>query len=337
MATSKILLKTDEYVRINIGYGQLIIESIYGDVHVVLASSKPTVKNEAFHKLTDRQRIVLDSLDTNVWVIGKNSGALAAVTENTATGYNDYSLEVSRGNVPGAQPLSAYGLLVAGGPVTNQVIWPNGIWYAPPSSGTQVAVKSSAATDIDDIVLGTGIRKVRLIYLDSNLIQKTEDISLNGLTSVLSVATDIRFIQCMFGINYGISKAADGNISATNIAATETYSYIAADELRCSSSTRMVPAGKRLLIKSIIGSSTSGTAASSTNIRIAVSKFEGIDFLPDNILIPLGNLGFQDNSFGITIDTPLTINQGEVVALVASSDKAATISGSWFGVLEDAL
>ncbi len=81
MATSKINLSTTQYVRINVGYGQLIVEALAGDVHIVLNDTQPAVKNTAFHKLTDRQRLKLDKLDTNVWALAKNSGSHAAVTE----------------------------------------------------------------------------------------------------------------------------------------------------------------------------------------------------------------------------------------------------------------
>lgn len=85
MATSKINLSRTAYVQINTGYGQLIIESITGDVHIVLNTTQPAVTNTAFHKLTDRQRLVFDRLDTNVWALAKNEGSHAVVTEFAAT------------------------------------------------------------------------------------------------------------------------------------------------------------------------------------------------------------------------------------------------------------
>lgn len=81
MATSKINLSTTQYVRINVGYGQLIVEALAGDVHIAITPNKPAVTNKAFHKLTDRQRITFDRLDTNVWALAKNSGSHAVVSE----------------------------------------------------------------------------------------------------------------------------------------------------------------------------------------------------------------------------------------------------------------
>lgn len=254
--------------------------------------------------------------------------------------YREYSpmwlREVSRGNVKGAKPFYAFGKkTTTAAIITNQVIWPNGAWSAPSSSGEQMNVVSSSTNDVD--VTGTGARKIRLIYLNADLEEMFEDVSLNGTTDVLTTATDIRFIQCAFVIEYGSLKNADGNISISNLAKTANYSYIAAGELRCSSSARMVPAGKRLLIFDVIGSSTSGTAAVGTNIQIASSKFEGVDYIADSVLVPSGNLGFQDNSFGQGFAVPFPADTGTVIALVATTDKSniATISGSWYGVLED--
>lgn len=81
MATSRIILNKTEYVRINVGSGQLLIEALAGDVHIVLSDVKPAVTNSAFHKLTDRQRLQFDRLDTNVWALGKNATSQAVVTE----------------------------------------------------------------------------------------------------------------------------------------------------------------------------------------------------------------------------------------------------------------
>lgn len=246
----------------------------------------------------------------------------------------DYLLDVARGKVTGSQPFSAYGERTTAVQLTNGVIWPNGEWFAPPSAGVQVSVVSTETTDTTG---GTGVRVVRLIMLDADLNEITEDITMNGTTAVLSTATNIRFIQCAFATEFGSTKGADGNISISNIAETENYSYIEAGALRCSSSARMVPAGKRVLVKSIVGSSTSGTSAVGTNIKIALSNFEGVDFLDDNVLIPLANLGYQDNSFGLTLDFPLPVYEGTVIGMLASTDKnsAATVAGSWFGVIED--
>ena len=65
--------------------------------------------------------------------------------------------------------------------------------YNEQSSQAQRSVKSTSATDDD--TPGSGARVVRITYLDSNYVLKTEDVALNGTAAVATVATDIRFIE----------------------------------------------------------------------------------------------------------------------------------------------
>ena len=90
MPTNRVNLSTTQYVRINLGYGPLIVESLTGDIHIAQSDTKPAATNIAFHKLTDRHRLTFDRLNTNVWALGKNSGAQAVVTE-TPSEHGDQS------------------------------------------------------------------------------------------------------------------------------------------------------------------------------------------------------------------------------------------------------
>jgi hypothetical protein len=69
--------------------------------------------------------------------------------------------------------------------------------YVEQASQAQRSVKSTSAQDNP---AGTGSAKVRISYLDSNYVLKSEDITLNGTTAVNTVATDIRFIESFFVI-----------------------------------------------------------------------------------------------------------------------------------------
>jgi len=62
------------------------------------------------------------------------------------------------------------------------------------------AQRSVVSTSVQDAAAGTGSKQVRIIYLDSNYVQRTEDVVLNGTTPVNTVATDIRFIEDFFVI-----------------------------------------------------------------------------------------------------------------------------------------
>jgi hypothetical protein len=237
--------------------------------------------------------------------------------------------EVARGNVYGAIPFGSYGEKVTIG-ADSGLLWPNGAFIYPPTAGVQVSVASTSASDG---VAGVGIQSVDIHYLDASLVSKTETVLMNGIIPVLSIATDIRFIQCVHAVTFGSSKSAVGSISVYNGA--NTYSYISIGDLRCSSSLRMVPAGKRLLVTSMYAGSVSGTAAASATIKIVSPSFDGHDFTQSNIMMPLFSAAFQDSSSGLSLPCPLVFTEGQSIGMTFKCDKAATVVGSWFGVLED--
>ena len=61
----------------------------------------------------------------------------------------------------------------------------------------------------------------------------------------------------------------------------------------------------------------------------------GHDYTQDTLLIPLATVGMQDTSQSFILPIPLIISEGTVIAMLCSTDKAAIMTGSWFGWLED--
>ena len=247
-------------------------------------------------------------------------------------GAKDYVIEISRGGVANAKPMGSFGERAALAGESNRVIWPNGVFSLPAATGVQMTIVSTSAND--DVDAGTGIRTIEMHYLDANLAERHEVIELQGLTSVLTDAIDIRFIQCMHVQTYGaVPATAAGNITAKN--AGITYSQISAGDLRCTSSARMVPADRYLFVAGAIGSAVSGTAAAKAQIRIAATELDEHQYLDPFILIPFGTIGVQDLSEAYTFPVPLRFSPGTVVAMTVTTDKDANVSGSWFGWLEE--
>lgn len=246
----------------------------------------------------------------------------------------EQSLSISRGDITGASPFGAYGKKVTAGAESTSMLWANGIWTLPnQTTGEQFRIVSSSA---NDTALGTGIRSLHLHYLDNELNPMEEGGTLsNGTTPVLTVATNIRFLQCAHVQTIGSLKQAAGTIAFTNLANTKTYNELDAGELRCSSSLRMVPKGKRAVVYGLIGGSISGSAQASTQINIATSYFGGHDYTSLEILVPIGTVGVQDNSVTYNMPIPLTAPEGTLIGMTCSTTKAATIIGDWFGWLED--
>lgn len=251
---------------------------------------------------------------------------------NIADAMRSTPMGVARGLWPGAQPFGAYGERSAAGAESNMVIWPNGAFSIPPSSGVQMSIVSTSTADA---AAGTGIRTARIHYLDADLAVQTEDVTLNGTTPVLTVATDIRFIQCFHALTVGSGAKAAGEITASH--SGTTYSQVATGTLRCSSSARMVPAGKRCLLMGAAGSSISGTSAARVEIRIVSTELYGNQYSDPMLLFPQGSICCQDGGIALAFPVPQPFSEGAVIAMTATTDKAATISGTWYAILEDAV
>jgi hypothetical protein len=131
---------------------------------------------------------------------------------------------------------------------------------------------------------------------------------------------------------YGSLQQAAGIITAAN--GGTTYSLIALGEKRCSSSARRVPRGQTLYLHALWGGSASGTAAASTTIRLVATYLAEHDYTEDGIGMPYASISVQDSSEALTLLSLFPIPEGTVVALEASSDKGATISGGFAGYLE---
>lgn len=246
----------------------------------------------------------------------------------------DYALEVARGNIEGAELFGAYGEKVNSTAGINKLLWADGVWYIPnQTTGERVQIQS---TNANDTVGGSGIQQIDLHYLDDQLVFRTEQINLNGTTPVLTTATNIRFIQCGHMNLYGSLKAAAGNITFTRVGLpTEIFNQINATYNRCSSSARMVPAGKRAVVYSLVGSCTSG-AGKDAKISIASTYFQGHDYTADAVLIPFGSIAMQDSGIPMTFKTPFCFYEGVVIAMTYSSGNAGLlITGDWFGWIED--
>jgi len=245
----------------------------------------------------------------------------------------DYALEVSRGRVNGAKPIQGIGRLVTAGAVTNNIIWPNGAFNIPLITGDTVSIVSSSDQDKPG---GTGIRSIEMHYVDVDLAEKSITIDLNGVTPVASFLTGVRFIQCLHVHTAGSGAAAAGLIEVYREGApTIIFSLIEVAAVRCTSSARMVPAGKQLMLLGAVGSSVSGTAAAGTNVEIVATELDSHQYIDPYIFIPYPSIGVQDGSEAYTFPTPGKFKPGTILAMRATTDKSSVISGDWFGILED--
>lgn len=248
----------------------------------------------------------------------------------------DYLQAISYLGIRGAKPFSSYGKLDSAGAVTDNVLWANGEWFLPPMTGARIQIVSTSIQDNQD---GDGIRSLHVHFLDSDLNEKEETVVLSGTNPIIMGCQDVRFIQSSHIATSGISKAAEGTITFKNADnLTEVYNQMNAGDVRCSSSAKMVPKNKKLFLTSAIVSSISGTAAARTLVSLAATQFEGYDYTNGEfgyILIPLTTIGLQDSAQSKTLEVPPSFTEGAVVAMTCTTDKAAVVSGNFFGYLID--
>lgn len=244
---------------------------------------------------------------------------------------SEFLIDISRGLIPGAEPFGAYGERTASAGETNHVIWPNGTFSIPPAEGVQMSIVSDSPNDAAG---GTGIQSVHVHYLDTNRERQDELVAMNGTTPVLMQAENNRFVQFMHIGDVGALGVAAGTITISH--GGTIYGQIAANDTRCSSSARMVPAGKRLFIAGAAASSISGTAQARAQIKMVTSEVDTHQYIDPLVLIPFASVGVQDGSEAMVFPMPIPLSEGMVAAMMESTDKIAIINGSWFGWIENA-
>lgn len=117
--------------------------------------------------------------------------------------------------------------------------------YVFPTVAQQMQIVS---TNANDTVAGTGLRRVRVYYLDTNYVEREEFINLNGTTPVLTVATNILRVNKVHAVAVGSNGLAVGTVSLQAVGGAVTYSAIPAGRNFARQAIYTVPAGKKLQI-----------------------------------------------------------------------------------------
>jgi len=241
----------------------------------------------------------------------------------------DGTEQFSNSAVPGAMPFNGIGERVTAGPVVNGMIWPNGAVYVPPIAGVQPSIASSS---INDTAAGTGIRTVDVHYLDGSLTPKVEAITLNGVTLVPMVATDVRWIQKLHARTVGSGGGAAGNITAAFGA--NTLQYLQLGDVKSRSSMLRVPRDKVAFVHDAIGGAVSGTAAAQVHIELVATEEDEHQFAEQGLFFPKAEIAFQDSTAGFPMHF-LKFKEGTIIGMTFTCDKAVLVTGTWFGWVED--
>jgi hypothetical protein len=247
------------------------------------------------------------------------------------TKFGSYEHEIARGNVRGAYPVSMYGKLIAASSVTNTLIQTQDGTSLRVPQGVQMSVTSTSANDTAG---GTGARTIIIEYLNGNLDASVEVLTLNGLTPVLTQATDIRWVQNIFVATAGNGGVAAGTISISHN--STIYDQILVGERASHSSFYRVPRNKRLYLTAMYAGASSGTAATSVLVELTVTKVDGLDQQETGLFYKVAGIALQDVSTTLPLAMPFPIEAGQIVGFVATCDKGATITAGFMGWIEDA-
>ena len=227
---------------------------------------------------------------------------------------------IAIGYVNGVSRVSKMG---AASPVndTEVDLWTPATAFVFPAAAQQMEVVSSSAADA---ALGTGARTVKIWYLDSSFNEKTEIVTMNGVTAVPTVATDIFRINAFWVITAGTGKKAAGTIDIRKTSDTPIYSRISANQTRARNIAYTVPAKTKLFIDQMTYASTSGTGkAAQFTMRSNYNEWDGT---VGSLFYPYSEIGIQDMTFTITYETPLVFIEGsDITVSVISTAGAACI------------
>lgn len=156
-----------------------------------------------------------------------------------------YLYDVAEGNIPNHISFRQIG---RNGDVDNLLedLWDvGGVYVYPPAGGIQMQVSSTSA---NDSAAGIGARQVAIHYLDSSYNEQSETITLNGVTPVNTVATNILRVNGFHVITVGSNGYSVGSIRLHNVGATIFYSQVSAGYNVSFQAIYTVPLGKILYI-----------------------------------------------------------------------------------------
>ncbi len=204
--------------------------------------------------------------------------------------------------------------------------------YVEPASQAQRSVKSSSTSDT---AAGAGAKAVRIVYLDSAYVQKSEDVTMNGLVAVNTVATDIRFVQDMYVIQGASAVGAISLMTLVAGAGTEICG-IGAGQEQAFFAHHYVPAGKQAWL-----AGWGVTTDDECSFKLKGQKRFGanlVDFNLDLENLRNGNLTPPNRlTFERFVDGVLLPEKTYVRITAVPAQATSTVIRAWIYLLEESL
>jgi hypothetical protein len=208
-----------------------------------------------------------------------------------------------------------------------------GTYNALSSSGEHIHLVSNSAEDDPDKgagVPGTGAHSVKIFYIDADGYLQSETIAMNGAAAVISVATNIAFLNGAYVVDSGTGKCAAGTILIKNAAETLTIGQIGPGESQAFLGIYKVPKG---YIFDVTGrkfsSYISGSGISLSYTRLLIENWNRIA----GTLVTTNSEHYYEAVYGseaaIDLLAPIPIPEGKVLRLQAKGTADDNLVTGW--------
>lgn len=174
------------------------------------------------------------------------------------------------GSIPGISPISINGNN-GGITTTFEPIWPESAAYVPLAAAMSTPYIASSSTDDDGDPVGTGARTVRVTGVNTSYAAFSEDLTMNGQTSVNLTTSNVLFINSITVLTAGSGFVNAGTIrigTGTNTAGVPAvvHAHMAAGFGKTQTAMYFVPANKKLLLRNLTANSYGVTAAQTIQV-----------------------------------------------------------------------
>lgn len=325
----------------------------YGDTIVILTRETKKLTNAGLKKI----KLIYMTADTsyqllafsnkcgdvtfeggtiNSVLFGKNSATsssefIQTINNRLLTSNNPFTYEVARGSYSTMSRISRTGYNTDIDNAWEDIIPWGGTYTWPASQVTMHVVSSSA----NDSTSGTGIRTLRIEYLDNTFASHTVDVTMNGITPVVTSVSNIYRINDVYTLTVGTLGSAGGDISIQDTGNTITYSQIPSGRNASSQAVYTVPLGKTFyMAKWQIGSGYTSTGRFARFQILSKCDRDGNTL---SYFYPLEDFSTTDGQIVIPFTIPFKIPAGTdmiIRAISLASSSNAQCLGGFAGWLE---
>ena len=263
-----------------------------------------------------------EAVYSNVQLIDENGTpyGVQQIDNKIRVSSEDYLYDIAEGNVDGHYAWSKTGFNPNVG-TTEETVWAYSTQYVFPVAEMQMEVVSSDNTK--DIPGGDGALLVTIYYLDGNFVERSEVVSLNGTSAVLTTHNNIYRVNGFRCTAIGTDDVPAGNITLRAAGGGTVYSYILAGYTRARNIVYTVPEGYDLYITSIMWSCADATKG----VRfINQANYDNIPGVPRSFFLPYHEATLYNNAFYRPLEIPTYFPEHTDIKVSVISTQAGAIA-----------